>query len=49
VDVEKDGRVIWLAEITNEKILNKVEDKRQLISVIKSRKKNWIYRTRVEG
>jgi len=29
-------------QITNEKILNKVGEKRQLISVIRNRQKNWI-------
>jgi len=36
-------RISWMDKITNEDILNKVEEKRQLISVIKkNRKKNCI-------
>ena len=35
-------RVSWMDKITNEEILNKVGEKRQLISVIRNRKKNWI-------
>jgi len=35
-------RVSWMDKITNEEILNKVGEKRQLISVIKNRKKNWV-------
>jgi len=35
-------RVSWMDKITNEKILTKVGEKRQLISVIRNRKKNWI-------
>jgi len=41
-------RVSWMDKITNEDILNKVFfEKRQLISVIRNRQKNWI--GRVEG
>jgi len=35
-------RVSWMDKITNEEILNKVGEKRQLISVIRIRQKNWI-------
>jgi hypothetical protein len=35
-------RVSWMDKITNEEILNKVGEKRQLISVIRNRQKNWI-------
>jgi len=43
--VEKDES--WLDKITNEEILNNVGEKRQLISVIRNRKK--LDRTCVEG
>ena len=35
-------RVSWMDKITNEEILNKVGEKRQLISGIRNRQKNWI-------
>ena len=35
-------KVSWMDKITNEEILNKVGEKRQLISVIRNRQKNWI-------
>jgi len=34
--------VSWMDRITNEEMLNKVGEKRQLISVIRNRQKNWI-------
>jgi len=35
-------RVSWMDKITNEEILNKVGEKRQLISVTRIRQKNWV-------
>jgi len=35
-------RVSWMDKITNGEILNNVGEKRQLISVIRNRQKNWI-------
>jgi len=34
--------VSWIDRITNEDILNKVEEKGQLIIVIRGRQKNWM-------
>jgi len=34
-------RVSWMDKITNEEILSKAGEKRQLISVIRNKKKNW--------
>jgi len=42
VDVEKDEKSKLDDKVTNEEILNKVGEKRQLISVIRNRQKNWI-------
>ena len=35
-------RVSWMDKITNEEMLNKVGEKRQLIRVIRNKQKNWI-------
>ena len=51
VDVEEDAKKISFTErVTNEEVLRRMEEERQLLNLIRNRHNNWIgYIVRVDG
>ena len=42
VVVEEDGKISYTERVTNEEVLRRVGEERQLLNFIRNRKKNWI-------
>ena len=40
--LDKDGKISWSDRVTNEEVLYRVKEERNILRTIKTRKANWI-------
>jgi hypothetical protein len=38
----KDGEIIWIERLTNEEVLQRIKEERNVLTATKQRKANWI-------